>query len=201
MTFQNWRLWGLVLLTLWLGGFLLFVSKIPQEVSDTTTPTDGIVVLTGRKGRVQLGFQLIQQGLGKKLLISGVHPTVKMPTLLSRQHVEVLNPSPETSTELGYQAKNTLGNAKEAVLWVEQNQIQSLRLVTTNYHMIRSLLHFQYYLPASIHVIPHPIIEKPEWNLKTLVLLIGEFHKLLRDYVRLKRLSIIQNLSYNESKF
>lgn len=186
MSFKRGGLWIFAFFTLWLGGFLVFGGKIPQKVSDTTTPTDGIVVLTGRKGRVQLGFQLIQQGLGKKLLISGVHPTVKMPILLSRQHVDILNPSPETSTDLGYQAKNTSGNAKEAALWVEQNHIQSLRLITTNYHMRRSLLHFHHYLPSSVLIIPHPIIEKPEWNLRTLALLIGEYHKFLRDYVRLK---------------
>lgn len=186
MIVKSWRLWGVVLLTLWFSGFIIFVSKIPRQASDAAMSTDGIVVLTGRKGRVQVGFQLVRQGLGKKLLISGVHPAVKMPTLLSEQEVEVSSPDPETSTELGYKAKDTLGNAKEATLWVKQNQIQSLRLVTTNYHMIRSLLHFQYYLPSSVVVIPHPIIEKAGWNIKTIALLIGEYHKLLRDYVRLK---------------
>ncbi|RZI47060.1 YdcF family protein [Candidatus Finniella inopinata] len=186
MTFKSWHFWGVGFLILWLGGFLVFVYNIPRTVSDTTTTTDGIVVLTGRKGRVQLGFQLVQQGLGRKLLISGVHPAVKMSALLNHQHVEALDSTAGTSAELGYQAKNTLGNAKEAALWVEQNHIQSLRLVTTNYHMIRSLLHFRYYLPASLIILPHPIMEKKAGNTETVILLIGEYHKFLRDYVKLK---------------
>jgi uncharacterized SAM-binding protein YcdF (DUF218 family) len=168
---------------LWLGGFGIFIYQIPHEVNDKTTSTDGIVVLTGRKGRVQLGFQLIQQGLGKKLFITGVHPTVKMPLLLSRQKVEGELRS-DIPAQLGYKAQNTYGNAKETAQWIAEQNIYSIRLVTTNYHIRRSLFHFKRYLPASTLIIPHPIEEELKWDLKTFSLLWSEYHKLLRDYVK-----------------
>ncbi len=172
-----------IFIGLWLGGFGIFIYQIPSEVKDWTTSTDGIVVLTGRKGRIQLGFQLVQQGLGKKLLITGVHPTVKMPLLLSRQKVEG-EIGPDISAQLGYKAQNTYGNAKETAQWVVEQDIHSIRLVTTNYHMRRSLIHFKRYLPSSTLIIPHPIIEELKWDLKTLSLLWTEYHKFLRDYMK-----------------
>ncbi len=170
------------LFLVWLAGFGLFIYRIPQDVTDNTTLTDAIVVLTGRKGRVQLGFHLIQQGLAKKLFISGVHPTVKLPALLNQQHLEGLDYPHDLGTNLGYQAQNTRGNALETQQWVYQNHIKSVRLVTSNYHMIRSLMLFRRQLPNTF-IIAHPIIEKQEWSWQSLATLGSEYHKFLRDLI------------------
>ena len=172
-----------ILLSLWLSGFGFFIYQIPCNTNDNTILTDGIIVLTGRKGRVQLGFDLIQKGLGKKLFITGVHPTVKMSTLLSGQQIEKNPLKFNIVPYLGYKARNTYENAQEAAEWIKEHDIQSIRLVTTNYHMKRSLFHFQQCLSSTILIIPHPIAEHLEWNIKTFNLLWTEYHKLLRDYL------------------
>lgn len=185
---KNWIRKAIHFLTLsfflWLSGFGLFIYQIPHQVNDRETLTDGIIVLTGRKGRVQLGFDLVQKGLGKKLLITGVHPTVKMSTLLSGQKVERDPLKFSILPYLGYKAQNTRGNAQEAAEWVKEHNIQSIRLVTTNYHMKRSLLHFRQYLPSTTLIIPHPIEESLKKDMKTFRLLWTEYHKFLRDYIK-----------------
>jgi uncharacterized SAM-binding protein YcdF (DUF218 family) len=106
-----------------------------------------------------------------------------MPLLLSRQEVEGELGS-DIYAQLGYKARNTQGNAQETAQWIAEQNINSIRLVTTNYHMRRSLIHFQRCLPRSILIIPHPITEELKWDLKTLSLLWNEYHKFLRDYIR-----------------
>lgn len=169
---------------LYIGGFCLFLAKIPQKVNDSVSKVEAVIVLTGSRGRVQAGFQLIRQKLGEKLFITGVHPKVKMAELLSSQQINPQDLFSENLTDLGYKALNTQGNAQEAAQWIKQHHIHSIRLVTTNYHMIRSLFHFRRYLPPMV-IIPHPVIELNQLNLKTLFLCLSEYQKFLRDYVKL----------------
>ncbi len=183
MTLHPFRYCFGLLLLIWLAGFGVFLESIPQKIDDPNTPTDAIVVLTGSKGRVQLGFQLIRQGLAKKLFISGVHPDVKLPELLSHQYSkEVQDTWNDSKTDLGYQAQNTRGNAKEAQAWIQQNQIHSIRLVTHDYHIKRSMMLFRRQMPG-ITLIPHPFFEKKNWSIKTLLSFWGEYHKFLRDFI------------------
>ena len=183
MTLHPFRYCFGLLLLIWLAGFGVFLESIPQKIDDPNTPTDAIVVLTGSKGRVQLGFQLMRQGLAKKLFISGVHPDVKLPELLSpRPSQDGLNTWNDSETKLGYKAQNTRGNAKEVQVWAQQNQIDSVRLVTNDYHIKRSMMLFRRQMPE-ITLIPHPLFEKKNWSFKTLLSFWGEYHKFLRDFI------------------
>ncbi len=160
----------------WSIGFVVFLKVIPEQAADLTTPTDAIVVLTGGKGRVQLGFSLIQQGLGKKLFISGVNPKVNMPALIELQKVQLEDNTSLPEAQLGYKAQNTVENAKETAAWVQEQNIQSLRLVTANYHIWRSMLAFSKVIP-NVKIIPHPVAEKYQLTRKNLSLLLSEYHK------------------------
>src|SRR6185312_4751235 len=51
-----------LLFLLWLGGLAWFAHSIPDEVSDPTSATDAIVVLTGGSLRVQSGIALLNAG-------------------------------------------------------------------------------------------------------------------------------------------
>ncbi len=166
-----------VLAMVWLLGLGIFWIDIPKYPADTHTQTDGVVVLTGGPGRVQVGFSLIEQGLGKKLLISGVNPTVKINALFAAQK----NPpkdSVKEVTDLGYEAENTQGNAQETARWVKTENIKSLRLVTSRYHIPRSVWAFSNLLP-NVVIIPHPIAENNMPFIKSLHFLIREYHKFL----------------------
>ncbi len=171
-------------LIVWIVGFIIFLEVLPEQAADQTTPTDAIVVLTGGKGRVQLGFSLIQQGLGKKLFISGVNPKVNMPALIELQKVQ-LGTATLPEARLGYKAQNTVGNAEETASWAHEQNIQSMRLVTANYHIWRSMLEFSKALPG-VKIIPHPVAEKYQLTWKNLSLLLSEYNKFLWAWVRYK---------------
>ena len=63
---------GLILL---IFGFAGFIWLLPSRQVALDRNADGIVVLTGGSSRVSDAMELLAGGYGKRLLISGVHPT------------------------------------------------------------------------------------------------------------------------------
>ncbi|MDY0873508.1 YdcF family protein [Dongia rigui] len=178
---------------LWLIGFMGFIGFIPREVRDGTTKTDAIVVLTGGGDRLAEGFRLLDAGLSPRMLITGVAQGVTLAQVIDGMSSDKsMLPSPENlacCVTLGYEAGNTVGNAVETATWVRDNKINSVRLVTANYHMKRSQLEFHRALPG-ITIIPHPVFPKEVqdnwWFVKPriLVLLGGEYHKFVGAWGR-----------------
>jgi uncharacterized SAM-binding protein YcdF (DUF218 family) len=166
----------------WSAGFVWFVGKIPDAVYDTTTPTDAIVVLTGGSERLPVGLELLANGLGKRLFVSGVYSGVDIATILD------LNTQAPTTLacciDLGHDADHTVGNARETAIWMASGSRRSLRLVTANYHMPRSLNLFHRFMPE-VTIIPHPVfpdsVRVGTWwrHPRTLVLLADEYTKYL----------------------
>src|SRR5690606_30485275 len=140
--------------SLWLGGLILFVGQIPQAVDGPTDSTDAIVVLTGGSDRVQEGLRLIAENRARKLFISGVHEGVNLTALLqSMAQISETMPAPEQiacCVVLGHSADDTEGNARETASWMAAQNFRSLRLVTADYHMPRSLLEFRRAMPDLI---------------------------------------------------
>src|SRR5262245_20044618 len=56
-------------------GFVAFLSQVHGVEVKPPRNADGIVVLTGGSSRVSDAMELLAAGYGKRLLISGVHPT------------------------------------------------------------------------------------------------------------------------------
>ena len=56
-------------------GFVGFLSQLRAVEVNPASKADGIVVLTGGSSRVSDAMELLAGGYGKRLLISGVHPT------------------------------------------------------------------------------------------------------------------------------
>jgi uncharacterized SAM-binding protein YcdF (DUF218 family) len=142
------------LLLLWLGGFAWFVGSSWWMRVDHASPTDAIVVLTGGKSRIETGVELLADGKAAKLFVSGVNPTVDRDTLL-----RALGPAAMREAcciVLGHAADNTAGNALETALWMQQEGYRSLRLVTSWYHMHRSLLEFSRAMPRA-RIVAHPV--------------------------------------------
>ena len=166
----------------WIGGFIWFVQNIPRETPSDPAPTDAIVVLTGGSGRLPAGIELLAEGHAKKLFVSGVYGGVDLGALLRLSQREPR--SLECCISLGYQAGNTHGNAEETARWMVQQGYESLRLVTANYHMRRSLLEFRRKMPWAV-VRPHPVhpdrIEFENWwrSPPTARLLMAEYTKYL----------------------
>lgn len=129
-----------------------------EKPDDETAKTDAIIVLTGRLGnRIQGGYEALQKGLSNRMFVTGVDQKVTKPQLMTL----LGNPPPELAAriELGFRAANTVGNANETAAWFNSQNLKSMRLVTANYHMRRSILLFRRAMPdARIHA--HPVVPK-----------------------------------------
>jgi uncharacterized SAM-binding protein YcdF (DUF218 family) len=143
-----------VLVGLFALGFLLFALIVTQEPSGSEASADGIVVLTGGDHRILEGARLLRLGRARRLLISGVNART------SREDIQRLTGLSEAGFEccvdLGYRARDTVGNAEEARAWASERRYASLIVVTSNYHMPRSLAELSLALPR-VDLIPHPV--------------------------------------------
>jgi uncharacterized SAM-binding protein YcdF (DUF218 family) len=179
----------LLLFAIWLGGLIYFTTLIPDSVADPARATDGIVVLTGGSDRLREGLQLLADGKAKRLLISGVYRDASLDDLLREAAVNLSQPLRDCCVTVGYRAGNTLGNATEAAEWAAANDVHSLRLVTADYHMPRSLLEFSHALPGTL-IVPHPVfpaeVKRDRWWLwpGTASLVVSEYHKYLAALMR-----------------
>ncbi len=168
-----------ILLPLWLIGFGVFVLYVFTFHFTQDTHADAIVAWTGGNYRIHTAISLLESEQANRLLISGVNKNVKPSSFLG-------NISPETKEkiDLGYQATTTEGNAIETADWVYQNKIKSIILVTSFYHMPRSLLELHQALPNTT-VYPSPIwpkdfSESTEWmHTRAAFHLFVEYHKFL----------------------
>jgi uncharacterized SAM-binding protein YcdF (DUF218 family) len=177
----------LLLLVVWLGGFAWFVGSSLWVKIDRASPTDAIVVLTGGKLRLETGLALLEAGKAGKLFISGVNPAVDRETLL-----RAFGPAAQREAcciVLGHAADNTAGIALETAIWMQQEGYRSLRLVTSWYHMHRSLLEFSRAMPLG-RVIAPPVLARHSdpggWRgwLASGQLVFAEYNKFLAAWVR-----------------
>lgn len=173
--------------SLWSVGLIRFARAIPDDVADSNTATDAIVVLTGGSERLAAGLRLLAEHKGERVFISGVHPGVPVGDLLRVAGASASGGDPRI--EMGHGARDTAGNAEETAAWVRQRGYRSLRLVTGNYHMPRSLLEFEHALPDA-RVIPNPVfpsrVHQDSWwrSPGTATLIISEYNKYLLAIAR-----------------
>lgn len=166
----------------WIGGLVWFADHIPRTVAESDRQTDAIVVLTGGSGRLATGLDLIANGQAHKLFVSGVYRGVDVAALLDLVQQDPVGL--DCCIVIGYSADDTRGNARETAAWMVAQGYRTLRLVTANYHMQRSILEFRRAMPA-VELIPHPVA--PErvrledwWRLHgTARLVASEFNKFL----------------------
>ena len=174
------------LAAIWLAGLIWFAGQIPDAVADNTTHTDAIVVLTGGSRRVEGGLELLAAGMGKTLFVTGVFPGVKVPELL---HSAKAQEALACCVVLGHSADNTAGNAFETAAFMRKQDYHSLRLVTSAYHMPRSLLEFARAMP-DVTIVPNPVFagnvkQRQWWEWPgTLNLIVTEYVKSLAAEAR-----------------
>lgn len=117
-----------------------------QKKELLSTKSSLIVVLTGGKGRIEKGIELLKEGNGKFLLISGVFQKEK---LKNRYLFEDNINLKECCIFFEEKAKNTFQNASEVSNWVKDRKvnIDSIQLITSYYHIPRSLIIFKKFFP------------------------------------------------------
>ena len=168
-------------------GFLVFVYSLERSERPPETRADGIVALTGGSQRIGDAIDLLAQGYAGRLLISGVNERT------SRDEIARLNPGQrrlfECCVDLDYRARNTIGNAIETRRWIEQNRFRSVIVVTSAYHMPRTLVELDHALP-DLRKVPYsvvsPAIDPAAWwrSPSTARVLLSEYAKLLLVYAR-----------------
>jgi len=178
------RLIGLAVLALvgvlLAGGFLAFVHRMNSYPVDEKVQADGIVVLTGGAQRIAEAAELLSQGRAKRMLITGVNLRT------SREQIVALNteltPLVNCCVDLDYRARNTIGNAIGARRWILQNGFGSVIVVTSNYHMPRTLVELANAVPG-VRLLPYAVEHAPtdRWwhDPQTARLLLTEYVKYL----------------------
>jgi uncharacterized SAM-binding protein YcdF (DUF218 family) len=170
-------------------GFVGFLSQLRGAEAKPARTADGIVVLTGGSSRVSDALELLAGGYGKRLLISGVHPTndVRDISRSLPDNQSLLN----CCVDLDRSAVNTRSNAAETRRWVHERGFKSLIVVTSNYHMPRAIVEMSHAMP-DIELIPFAVVgdkwrDEPWWTSGTTVrLLLSEYVKYVAVEVRVR---------------
>lgn len=170
-------------------GFVGFLSQLRGTEAKPARSADGIVVLTGGAFRVSDAMELLADGYGRRLLISGVHPASGASDI-SRSLTD--NQSLlSCCVDLDRSAVNTRSNAAETRRWARERGFKSLIVVTSNYHMPRAIVELSHAMP-DITLIPYAVVgdkwrEEPWWtNSGTLRLVLSEYLKYVAAEVRVR---------------
>ena len=170
-------------------GFIGFLSQLRGAEAEPASHADGIVVLTGGSSRVSDAMELLAGGYGKRLLISGVHPT-NAASDISRSlsdNQSLLS----CCVDLDRSAVNTRSNAAETRRWAHERGFTSLIVVTSNYHMPRAIVELTHAMP-DIRLIPFAVVgekwrDEPWWTSgATVRLLLSEYVKYVAAEVRVR---------------
>ncbi len=181
---------GVAAVCVWLIGLAGFAHHAGNYATPGPERTDAIVVLTGGSGRISHGVRLLESGRADRLFISGVYQGVEVAELLAlaRGADSALT---ECCIQIGYTAQTTEGNARETAQWVAEQGLASLRIVTANYHMARSVMEFRAAMP-NVTLIADPVAPRHVrlerwWGWPgTTRLIIGEYNKYLVAWLRLR---------------
>jgi uncharacterized SAM-binding protein YcdF (DUF218 family) len=139
------------------AGFVMFARAVAGYLPGAVPPSaDGIVVLTGGDLRLPAGARLLKEGRGARLLISGVNPSTR------RQDLRRLSGLPDrlfaARVDIDY-AHTTIGNAEETRAWVTAKGYRKLIVVTSSYHMPRSLTELGRAMP-DVTLLPYPVVPR-----------------------------------------
>lgn len=165
------------LLILYVLGFALFSVTLPRP-ADGPAKVDAIVVITGGKGRIERGADLLAKGSAKRMFISGVDPSVRKADLVAR--IGGKRALFECCVDLGSESVDTRSNADESKRWLDSHHYKSVRLVTSDWHMHRALYEFHRELGEGYTIVADAVRTQPNFTT-----LFAEYNKYL-----LRRMSI-----------
>jgi uncharacterized SAM-binding protein YcdF (DUF218 family) len=170
-------------------GLVAFLSQLREAETKPDRKADGIVVLTGGSSRVSDAMELLADGYGKRLLISGVHPS-SAASDISRSLSE--NQSFfRCCVDLDHSAVNTRSNAEQTRRWAHDRGFKSLIVVTSNYHMPRAIVELSHAMP-DVALIPYAVVgekwrDETWWsNGTTLRLVLSEYLKYVAAEARVR---------------
>ena len=172
---------------LFAAGVASFAFSLDQAEQEPKHSADGIVALTGGAQRIEDAVDLLARGFGRRLLITGVNART------SRVEIARLTPNQrallDCCVDLDYRAQNTVGNAVETRRWARHNGFKSLIVVTSNYHMPRTMTELDRVLPdtaKSAHSVVTPLVNPSGWwtSPTALRVLASEYAKYVASSIR-----------------
>ena len=159
----------LVLALIWACGLLAFAARVQQSTpARPPERAQGIVALTGANSnqRISTAVTLLEEGYGHRLLVSGVDRQASREDI---RHVsKAVRRLYDCCVDLGFNAADTVGNARETAGWAQAMRYSSLIIVTADYHMPRAMLELKAGLRgAGVEVQPYavatPSLKAPGW--------------------------------------
>ena len=155
-----------IVVLMWAVGLFVFADRV-RGFTPAQEPAraDAIVALTGPSSeRVDTAIRLLENDKGERVLISGVNREVR------RQELRALTPGSNKlfncCVDLGFEAEDTIGNAQEIANWARSKGYDSLIVVTSDYHMPRSLTEIRSAAPG-IELTPYavetPSLDDSRW--------------------------------------
>jgi uncharacterized SAM-binding protein YcdF (DUF218 family) len=172
-----------------MAGFVWFAGNAAGLAGPVDPRADAIVVLTGDSARIDTALGLLAEGRAARLLISGVNPAVSSDAL-ARTYGAEFGHLLACCVDLGRAARDTLGNAAETLAWVEQQGFVSLLVVTSDYHMARSMAELADAIPeVALSAVPiaSPELHAGDWwrDPSAIALMAREYGKYLLTMARL----------------
>lgn len=151
---------------IWLAGLFAFAQHV-RDLTPAPDPAraDGIVALTGPSAeRVNAAIRLLEYDKGDRVLISGVNREVRRREL--RELVPGSSRLFNCCVDLGFEATDTESNAQEIAAWARSRGYDSLIVVTSDYHMPRSLAEIEGALPdvqLTPFAVSTPSLDTEDW--------------------------------------
>lgn len=139
--------------------FALFAVTLGTPAPADAPKTDAIVVLTGGKGRIERGIDVLGDGKAERLLVSGADPSVRKRDLVARLGGK--KKLFDCCVDLDSTSVDTRSNADEAQRWMKRRGYDSVRLVTSDWHMRRAEYEFKRRLGDDVTIIPDAVRTAP----------------------------------------
>ena len=159
-----------LLLLAYLLGFILFAFTLGKPAKESAAATDAIVVLTGGKGRIEHGIDVLRAGKARRMLVAGADPSVTKADMARRLGGKRRLLS--CCVDLGSESVDTRSNAEEAARWIEKRRFNSVRLITSDWHMRRARYEFQRVLGDRYKIVSDAVRSEPSF-----LVLFGEYNK------------------------
>ncbi|HEX2561171.1 YdcF family protein [Phenylobacterium sp.] len=157
----------LVLAMIWAVGLWAFVERVERSApAPDPRPADGIVALTGAGSNERIGaaMKLLEGAKGQRMLVSGVNREASREDI---RHVSgAVRRLYDCCVDLGFEAADTVGNAKETAEWARAMRYDSLIVVTADYHIPRAMLELRGAMPnAELQAYPvrTSVIDASRW--------------------------------------
>ena len=125
--------------------FSYYISQIQTKIDDINMfdEIDAIIVLTGDKNRIAHGINILKNGSGQRLLISGVNEKISNTKIKDLYGVDVNSKKLfDCCIDIDRISTNTFENSRETYIWSKELGFRNLLIVTSHYHVPRVKLEF-----------------------------------------------------------